>query len=378
MLVTMRLVPSIAALSFLYVVGCGVAGSERRSNTQSNGYLGAIPVQVSRAEAHLSDSTVSGPGIVVAYSTAVVKSRVDGEIVEIAFTEGQDVKKGDLLATIDPRPYESSLHQLEATLAKDQAALQDARVSLERYRMLFDAKLIAVQQVDAQAATVRQAEGTVRVDQAQIESAKLNLAYTRITSPLAGRVGLKLTDVGNMVRTTDTNGVAIVTQLQPIAVLFTVPQQFLESILTRLRGGLGTSVDVYSEDDRHKIETGKFLTIDNQIDTTTGTPRLKAIFDNKNFLLWPNESVNVRMRISAGSRNIAVPTDSIRRDRSGAFVYLVHEDNTVEARSVTVLGQQGNRVILNEGVRVGDVIVVSEQGKLYSGAHIIIMSDKLK
>src|SRR5579872_1686628 len=286
---------SVLVLLFLPSVFTACSGSSSspsraRANTPQT-------VQVTVAPALRQDLPIylTGLGSIEAYYTVSVKSRVDGQLVDVKFKEGETVKKGALLAVIDPRPYQVQLDQAQAQLFKDQASLRDARLNYQRYKdLLQNSGAMSQQQVDTQQATVDQLDGTVRNDQATVENAKLNLVYCHITAPVSGRIGLRLVDPGNIVHATDTNAMFVITQLQPIAVLFTLPEDNLKVVSKRMAKGT-LEVDAFSRDDQTKLATGKLLTIDNQIDQTTGTGRLKAVFDNKDNALWPNQFVNARL-----------------------------------------------------------------------------------
>src|SRR2546423_1914923 len=266
---------------------------------------GAQVISVAVAKAETGDLPVylTGLGSVGAFNTVVIKSRLDGQLVNVAFKEGQNVKKGDLLAVIDPRPYEVALSQVEATLFKDQSALKDAKLNLQRFQDLYtNGGVISRQQLDTQTSQVGQLEGAVRADQAQVENVKLQLNYTRITAPVSGRAGLRQVDIGNMVHASDPNGLLVLTQLQPIAVIFALPEDNLPSIAKQMRRSQ-LDVDAYSRDDKTKLATGKLLTIDNQIDPTTGTGKLKAIFSNQDNVLWPNQFVNIHLLLEVRKNN---------------------------------------------------------------------------
>lgn len=355
----------ISLLAFVAILsGCKTASTNEQPGPR--GRQGSVPVAVSAAEKRDVPVYLSGLGTVTAYNTVTVKSRVDGQVVQIAFREGQDVRKGDLLVVVDPRPFQAALNQAEANLFRDQATLKDAQVNLGRYKDLFAAKVISQQQLDAQAAMVGQLEGAVRADEAQVQNARLQLNYTRITSPVDGRVGLKQVDIGNIVRASDATGLIVVTQLQPIAVVFTLPSNSLPTVAERMHKGRMV-VDSYSQDDRTKLATGTLLTIDNQIDVTTGTARLKAIFDNKERLLWPNQFVNVRLLLETRKDSIVIPSAAVQRGPNGAFVYAVKQDKTVEIRPVTVAFSQGNETVVSQGINAGEVIVTDGQDRLKAG-----------
>jgi multidrug efflux system membrane fusion protein len=325
---------------------------------------------VATAERHDVPYYLTGLGSVNAYYTVSVKSRVDGELMQVNFKEGQNVQKGDLLAVIDPRPYQVALEQAQAALFRDQALLRDAKLNFERFKGLLQSSgAMSQQQVDTQGATVDQLDGTVRNDQAAIDSAKLNLVYCHITSPVTGRIGLRLVDPGNIVHATDTNALFVITQLQPIAVIFTLPEDSLPAVAPEMAKGT-LEVDAYSRDNQNKLASGKLLTIDNQIDQTTGTARLKAVFDNKDNALWPNQFVNTRLLLNIRKNSTTIPAAAIQRGPQGTYVFGVKSDNTVEVRAVTVAFTQDNVSVVASGVSPNDVVVTDGQDKLQEGSKI--------
>jgi membrane fusion protein, multidrug efflux system len=330
---------------------------------------GIVPVVV--ATAHRGDLPVyfKGLGNVTAFNTVTVRSRVDGQIVKINFTEGQFVHEGDSLIEIDPRPYQVQLEQAEGQLAKDQAQLKDVEIDLNRYKLLLKDGVIPQQQVDTQQAQVGQYDGAIKADQAQIDNAKLQLTYAHISAPISGRVGLRLVDIGNIVHATDTNGLLVITQLQPISVIFTLPQDQLPQVVSRMHSSQ-LQVDAYDRDDTQKIASGKLLTIDNQIDTTTGTYKLKAVFDNAKNELFPNQFVNVHLLIDTKKGVLLVPSTAVLRGSKGTYVFAVDNANKVKAKSISVADTTGNVSGIASGLAEGDVVVIDGQDKLQDGSQV--------
>ena len=352
------------------LTSCGkVASSASASHKHLQGAQ-TIPVSVATVEHRDLPVYLTGLGSVTAFNTVAVKSRVDGQLVQVAFREGQEVRKGDLLAVIDPRPYQVALDQAQATQLKDEAQLKNAQLDLERYRGLVGAGVVSHQQVDTQDALVGQLEGTVGADRAAIENARLNLTYCHITAPVDGRIGLRLVDTGNMVHATDTNPLLVITQLQPIAIIFTLPEDSLPTVAQHMRAGT-LKVEAYSRDDQTKLSTGTLLTIDNQIDQTTGTGKLKAIFDNHERDLWPNQFVNVRLLLEVRKNATVVPAAAVQRGPQGTFAYIVKSDNTVEVRPVTLALTQGNVTAITQGISAGEVVVTDGQDKLQNGSKVV-------
>src|SRR5947209_9043697 len=331
-----------------------------------------ISVAVARAETRDLPVYLTGLGSVGAFNTVVIKSRLDGQLVNVAFKEGQNVKKGDLLAVIDQRPYEVALSQAEATLFKDQSALKDAKLNLARFEDLFkNGGVISRQQLDTQASQVGQLEGSVRADQAQVDNAKLQLAYTRITAPISGRVGLRQVDVGNMVHANDANGLLVLTQLQPIAVIFALPEDNLPEISKQMHKST-LAVDAYSRDDKTTLASGKLLTIGTQIDRTTGTGMLTPLCTNEGSSLWPNQFVNIRLLLEVRKNSMVVPTAAIQRGPQDAYVFTVKPDKTVEMRTVTIALTEGNFTAINTGVNQGELVVTDGQDKLQANTKVEI------
>lgn len=366
----------ICACIALALSGCGnTSADSKQKGGGGKGGRGSgqmtIPVAVAKAEVRDLPILLNGLGSVDAFNTVAIKSRLDGQLIKVNVREGQEVKQGELLAEIDPRPYEVQLSQAQATLFKDQAALKDARLNLERFQQLYKDGVISKQQFDTQGSLEAQLDGAVRADQAQVDTVKLNLVYTRITAPVSGRIGLRQIDVGNMVHASDPNGLLIITQLQPIAVIFSLPQDNLQAVSQHMRGGK-LSVDAYSRDDQTKLATGTLTTIDNQIDVTTGTGKLKAVFDNRDRSLWPNQFVNVHLLLEVKKNNTVVPSAAIQRGPQGTYVFSVKPDKTAEMRPVTVGFSQGNFVAITQGLKPGEMVVTDGQDKLQPGTHVEI------
>jgi len=330
-----------------------------------------VPVVVATAQKGNLPVYLIGLGSVTAYNTVTVRSRVDGQIVKVNFTEGQFVHAGDALIEIDPRPYQVMLEQAEGQLAKDQAQLHDVQVDFERYQLLYNEGVIPKQQVDTQQAQVGQFQGAIKADQATIDNAKLQLVYAHITAPISGRVGLRLVDMGNIVHASDTTGLLVITQLQPISVIFTLPQDQLQQVLVKLRGGGQLPVEAYDRDDLTKIADGKLATIDNQIDPTTGTYKLKSTFSNENNVLFPNQFVNVHMLVDTKKDLVIVPAAAIQRGPQGTYVYVVSGGDTVNIRVVTLSQTTGNNIGISAGINSGDVVVIDGQDKLQDGSKVL-------
>jgi multidrug efflux system membrane fusion protein len=329
----------------------------------------AVPVVVTTVEARDFPLYLDGLGTAAAYYNVTLRSRVDGELVKVDFEEGRAVHKGDLLAQIDPRPYEIQLHQAEANLARDKALLQDNKLNYDRYVDLRKQDLIAQQQVDDQLAQVGQYDGTVKGDEAAVANAKLQLVYSHITSPIDGVTGVRLVDPGNIVHATDTNGIVVITQLDPIAVFVTLPEDDLAPIAKQMSQG-SVTVQAFSRDGTVDYGIGKVELIDNQINQATGTLRLKAIFPNPQHLLWPNQFVKVRVMLGVRKDVIVVMTSVIQRGPQGAFVYLVKPDDTVEVRPIKVGPSQGDETVVESGLASGDLIVAEGQYKLRPGSRV--------
>ena len=330
----------------------------------------AVPVVVATARAGDLLVYLTGLGSVTAFHTVTVKSRVDGQLVNVTFREGQLVQEGDLLAEVDPRPFQVQLEQAQGQLARDQAQLDDARRTLQRYRRLHAEKVVSQQELDDQAAKAGQFQGAIQADQAAIDSAKLQLTYARITAPIGGRTGLRLVDPGNLVHANDANGVVVITQLQPIAVIFTIPEDNLPAIMKKLNAGEQLETDAFDRSDQNRIASGTLLTVDNQIDQSTGTVRLKAVFQNDDGALFPNQFVNVHLLLDVKRGTVIVPVAAIQRGPRGTFAYAVKPDHTVEVRTLTVGPAGRTEAAIESGLAAGDVVVIEGVDKLREGTLV--------
>src|SRR5581483_865385 len=343
--------------------------SEPPNDGKPDGGPQPIPVLTSRAQRRDVPIRLDGLGTVAAYYTVTIHSRVDGELMKVAFTEGQEVKKGDLLAQIDPRPFQIAKEQAEAQLARDKAALVDDKLNLERDQELRKQSLVAQQVVDDQQALVGQAEGSVASDQAAIDAAKLNLLYAHITSPIDGLTGVRLIDPGNIVHAADVGGLVVITSLDPIAVFFTLPEDDLPEISEEM-GKHKLSADAFTRDGRVNLGTGEVALVDNQINQSTGTLRIKAIFPNPRRALWPNQFVKASLLLMTRKDALVVPAVAVQRGPQGPFVYRVKSDSTVEARACTLSNTQNDLTIVERGLEEGDVVVVDGQYKLHAGSLV--------
>ncbi|WP_175945600.1 MdtA/MuxA family multidrug efflux RND transporter periplasmic adaptor subunit [Burkholderia pyrrocinia] len=336
------------------------------------------PVQVATATQGEMPIVLSALGTVTPLANVTVKTQLSGYLQSVSFQEGQIVKKGDVLAQIDPRPYQVSLENAEGTFARDSALLATARLDLKRYQTLLSQDSIASQTVDTQKSLVKQYEGAVKTDQAAIDSAKLNLTYARITAPVSGRVGLRQVDPGNYVTPGDSNGIVVITQLQPMSVIFTTSEDNLPQILKQVNAGQKLSVTAYNRNNTVPLETGSLATLDNQIDTSTGTVKLRANFDNKEGMLFPNQFVNTRLLVDVMRNATIVPTSAVLTGSIGQFVYVVKPDNTVTVRKVKPGPVDGERTSIVSGIAPGERVVTDGSDRLREGAKISIPADKPK
>jgi len=329
-----------------------------------------IPVVAVKAEKTGFNVYITGLGSVTPVNTITVHTRVDGQLMEVLYREGQIVRSGDLLARLDPRPFEVQLTQAEGQMARDAAQLKNAQLDLERFQVLWKQDSVAKQQLDTQEALVRQLEGTVKNDQGQIDSAKLNLVYCQITAPINGRVGLRLVDPGNIVHVTDTNGLVVITQLQPITIIFPIPEDSLPQVLAKLKTGKRLPVEAYDREMRQRLAVGSLQTIDNQIDPTTGTVKLRATFPNEGNELFPGQFVNARLLVDVRREATVVPSPALQRGPQGTFVYVVKADRTVTVRPITVAEIQGGEASVKTGLSPGELVVIDGQDRLREGTRV--------
>jgi len=331
-----------------------------------------VPVGVATVEKGNMPVTLSQLGTVTPLAMVTVKTQISGYLMQVAFKEGQMVNKGDFLAQIDPRPYQVALAQAEGQLAKDQALLKNAQLDLVRYNTLVAQNSVAKQTRDTQESLVGQNQATIKSDQAQIDAQKLNLTYCRIISPVTGRVGLRQVDAGNYVQTSDPNGIVVVTQLQPISVIFTLPEDNLPEVMKRVRAGATLPVTAFDRTGANEIAKGKLDTVDNQIDPTTGTVKLRAIFDNEQETLFPNQFVNVKLLVNTLPDADIVPNSAIQRGAPGTFVYLVKPDRTATVQKVKLGPSDGQRIAILSGLQPGDSVVIDGADRLRDGAKITV------
>jgi membrane fusion protein, multidrug efflux system len=331
-----------------------------------------VPVTVAAARQADLDLYLNGLGAVVAYNTVTIRSRVEGQLLKVAFQEGQTVEEGDLLAEIDPRPYEVQLTQAEGALARGEAALRTAQRDLERYESLADLRQITEQQIDAQRTLVQQCEAAIKIDRGVIDNVRLQLDYCRITAPITGRIGLRLVDAGNIVRANDAAGLAVIAQFHPIAVVFTVPQDEIVRVQRALATNGKLSVDAYNRDFQAKLASGSLTALDNQVDSSTGTVKLKAVFPNEDNTLFPNQFVNARLLVETIRGATVIPMAAVQHGPKSTFVYVVQPDSTVELRPVITGATQGDQVNIVSGLVPDELVVTTGIDKLHNKAKVAV------
>ncbi|MEL5455015.1 MdtA/MuxA family multidrug efflux RND transporter periplasmic adaptor subunit [Serratia ureilytica] len=355
--------------------GAQQAGGKAGAGRAAGGRRGApmSPVQAATATQQTVPRYLSGLGTAIAANTVTVTSRVDGQLMAIHFTEGQQVKAGDLLAEIDPRPFQVQLTQAQGQLAKDQATLANARRDLARYQQLVKTNLVSRQELDTQASLVQQTEGAIKADQGAVDSAKLQITYSRITAPIDGRVGLKLVDVGNYVTSGSTTGLVVITQTHPIDVVFTLSEGNIADLLKAQKAG-PVSVEAWDRTNQNKLTTGSLLSLDNQIDTATGTIKLKARFANEDDALFPNQFVNARLQVDTLHDAVVIPTAALQMGNEGNFVWTLSEDNKVSKHRVTAGVQDSRQVVISAGLNAGDRVVTDGIDRLTEGMQVEVLA----
>jgi multidrug efflux system membrane fusion protein len=356
-------------------MGPGGRGGGRGGGGRGGGGRGddLPPVRVVEAESRSIAVELKALGTVTPVNTVVVRSRLDGELVRVHFTEGQRVKAGQVLAEIDPRPYQVALAQAQGQQAENEARLANARADLQNFRSLFERQLIPRQQLATQESLVKQIEGSVQSNDAQVNNARLQLSFTKVVAPISGRLGLRQVDVGNLVRSADANGIVVITQMQPISVLFTVPEVDLPAVLEALRSNNSPAVEAWDRAETTLLAKGTLRTVDNQIDTTTGTIRMRAVFDNTDEKLFPNQFVNINLRLSTQRAATVVPAAAIQRASFGTFVYVIKPDGKATIRKVALGVSEGERVAVTEGLTPGERVVLEGVDALQEGVEVEIV-----
>jgi membrane fusion protein, multidrug efflux system len=369
-------------LSALVIVAIAIAGGSAFAVTRKTAAPAAptapppVPVVAGKVTSQDVPIYLRGIGTVIAYNTDVVRSQIQGQLTQIAFKEGQTVRAGDLLAQIDPRPYQAQLDQMTATRDRDQAQLTNSLANLDRYTHLAGNGYATPQLLDTQKAQVAQLQNAVKSDNSLIEQAQVQLEYTRLTSPISGITGVRQVDVGNIIHPTDPNGLVVVTQIEPISLIFTLPETYLPQIQQQMAGGKPLTVLAYSQDDTIKLDEGKVDLINNEILQTTGAVQLKAEFANTAHRLWPGELVNARLLLSTRHNGLTIPAGAVQQAQQGSYAYAIKPDNTVEKRNITVAQISGGQALINSGLAANEQVVVDGQYKLQPGSHVTILHGK--
>jgi membrane fusion protein, multidrug efflux system len=366
---------AILAMLAITIAGGGVFAFTRKGAPPPPAVIPAVPVVAGIVSSHDVPMYLRGVGTVIAYNTDIVRSQIQGQITQIAFAEGQTVRAGDLLAQIDPRPYQAQLDQMTATRGRDQAQLTNALANLDRYSQLQAKGYATAQLLDTQKAQVAQLQNAIKSDEALIEQAEVQLGYTRLTSPIAGITGVRQVDVGNIIHSTDPNGLVVVTQVEPISLIFTLPETDLPKIQQQMAKGPLT-VLAYSQDDKIKLDEGKLDLINNEILQTTGTIQLKAEFPNTSHRLWPGELVNARLLLDTRHDGLTVPAGVVQQGQQGAYAYVIKPNNTVEIRTITVTQVSNGQALIDSGLAANEQVVVDGQYKLQPGSQVTILHGK--
>lgn len=367
------IVLSLAGIHFWHAKNAPSTSASTASGQSSPGHNQAVPVQIATVHRETVPQFISALGTVTASAIVTVRSRVDGQLMALHFHEGDTVTAGQLLAEIDPRPYNVALLQAQGQLAKDQATLNNALNDLRRYQKLAPSKLVSQQDLDSQQALVRESEGTIKSDQASVDNAQLNLTYSRITAPISGRVGLKQVDAGNYITASDTTGIVVITQTHPIDVVFTVPEAAIGQVVSAMKQGQPVLAEAWDRSDSHKLAEGSLLSLDNQIDSTTGTLKIKARFANQDDQLFPNQFVNIHLRVSTLADALLMPVSALQMNTEGHFVWIVSQQNTVSRKQVTVGLQQDQQVVITAGLSAGDRVITDGIDRLTEGSAVNIV-----
>jgi multidrug efflux system membrane fusion protein len=363
---------ALLAVFVLYRLATGLGRSGQSSDAAAAIHNQSVPVAAAAAKRGDLNLYLTEIGTVTPFKTVTVHTRVDGELVRVLFKEGQMVKEGDLLAEIDPRPFQVQLTEAEGQMARDRASLVNARSQLDRYKQLYAQNIVAKQDLDNQLSQAGQYEGAVKNDQGLIDSAKLNLTYSQITSPISGRVGLRLVDPGNIVHAADTQGLLVITQLQPIAVIFSIPEDDLPRVETAIKAAPQLPVQAYDRSLKTMLATGTLLTLDNEIDQSTGTVKLKASFPNDDNALFPNQFVNAKLLVETKHDAVLIPSVAVQRSSQGSYVYVVKPDQTVDMRMIKVSAAQSGTAALESGLNPGELVVVDGTDKLRQGSRVSV------